>query len=202
MNTNPEKFSDSTRDGPDSSLNSGDRIRIVQNSASAEQAAALLTAPTALLQLSLDDARVVVSYMTPKRFAAGTMFIKEGDTDDTGFMVLVLAGEVTVENITVSRTEPATVNVLGPGSLVGEMGLLGNEPRSASCTASTDVRCAVLTRGALELMIDQEPRIGAKLLLAVSTRLSERLRNTSRQLKLYAKLARAMQQEIDQLTKT
>ena len=182
-------------------LNTEDRIRIVQNSSSAEQAAELLTAPTALLQLSRDDARVVVSYMAPKRFSAGTMFIKEGDTDDTGFMVLVLAGEVTVENITVSRTDPATVNVLGPGSLVGEMGLLGNEPRSASCTASTDVRCAVLTRTALELIIDEQPRIGAKLLLAIATRLSERVRNTSRQLKMYAKLARAMQQEIDGLTR-
>jgi CRP/FNR family transcriptional regulator, cyclic AMP receptor protein len=201
MNTTPEKFSESTNSPSAGNLNTEDRIRIVQNSSSAEQAAALLTAPTALLQLSLDDARVVVSYMTPKRFTAGTMFIKEGDTDDTGFMVLVLGGEVTVENITVSRTEPATVNVLGPGSLVGEMGLLGNEPRSASCTASTNVSCAILTRTALELIIDQEPRIGAKLLLAVSTRLSERLRNTSKQLKMYAKLARAMQLEIDNLTK-
>ena len=201
MNNPPEKFSDSTNSVFGGSLNTADRIRIVQNSSSAEQAAALLTAPTALLQLSLDDARVVISYMAPKRFSAGTMFIKEGDTDDTGFMVLVLAGEVTVENITVSRTELATVNVLGPGSLVGEMGLLGNEPRSASCTASTNVNCAILTRTALELIIDEQPRIGAKLLLAVSTRLSERLRNTSKQLKMYAKLARAMQQEIDQLTK-
>jgi CRP/FNR family transcriptional regulator, cyclic AMP receptor protein len=201
MTTNPEKFSDSTNDTAGAVLNAEDRIKIVQNSASAEQAAELLTAPTALLQLSRDDARVVVSYMTPRRFEAGTRFIKEGDTDDTGFMVLVLAGEVTVESISVSRTEPVTVSVLGPGSLVGEMGLLGNEPRSASCTASTNVRCAVLTRVALEFMIDQNPRIGAQLLLAVSTRLSERLRSTARQLKLYAKLARAMQQEIDQLTK-
>ncbi|MEY4884628.1 MAG: hypothetical protein RIS34_2482 [Pseudomonadota bacterium] len=201
MTTNPEKFSDSTNDTAGAVLNAEDRIKIVQNSASAEQAAELLTAPTALLQLSRDDARVVVSYMTPRRFEAGTRFIKEGDTDDTGFMVLVLAGEVTVESISVSRIEPVTVSVLGPGSLVGEMGLLGNEPRSASCTASTHVRCAVLTRVALEFMIDQNPRIGAQLLLAVSTRLSERLRSTARQLKLYAKLARAMQQEIDQLTK-
>ena len=136
MTTTPEKFSDSTNSTTGGLLNTEDRIRIVQNSSSAEQAAELLTAPTALLQLSRDDARVVVSYMAPKRFSAGTMFIKEGDTDDTGFMVLVLAGEVTVENITVSRTDPATVNVLGPGSLVGEMGQAVEQLR-ASLPANT-----------------------------------------------------------------
>ncbi len=200
MTTGPETASEPDTSPPTAQLNAQDRIRIVRSSESAEQAATLLTAPTALLQLSLDDARVVVSYMNPRRFAAGTRFITEGDTDNTGYMVLILAGEVTVESIVVSRTEPATVNVVGPGSLVGEMGLLGDEPRSASCTASTDVRCAALTRTALELIIDQEPRIGAKLMLAICTRLSERLRKTSSQLKTYAKLARAMQQEIEQLT--
>jgi CRP-like cAMP-binding protein len=201
MNTIPAPVSDSNASQPIGALNARDRIRIVLNSPSAERAAKLLTAPTALLQLSLDDARVVISYMSPRTFAAGTTFIREGDTDDTGFMLLILEGEVTVENITVSRTEPATVNVVGPGSLVGEMGLLGKEPRSASCTASTNVSCAALTRTALELIIDQEPRIGAKLMLAVCTRLSERLRKTSGQLKTFAKLARAMQQEIEQLTR-
>jgi hypothetical protein len=35
----------------------------------------------------------------------------------------------------------------------------------------------------------------------MSSHIAERLRNTSRQLKLYARLASAMQEEIEQLTK-
>ena len=85
----------------------------------------------------------------PKRIAEGVVFIKEGDAKDTGYMVLVLDGEVTVENIVVSRTSQVTINVLGAGSLVGEMGLVDGEPRSATCTATTDLRCAILTRAAL-----------------------------------------------------
>ena len=164
---------------------------------SREYAARLLTAPTALMQLSLVEAKIVVSYMQPERVAAGETFITEGDSDNTGFMVLLLAGEVLVENISVSRTKPVTITVLGPGSLIGEMGLLDTGPRSASCTASTDIQCAVLTRQALESMIAEQPGIGAKLLLAVSARIAERYRDTQRKLRLFARLASTMQQELD-----
>jgi CRP/FNR family cyclic AMP-dependent transcriptional regulator len=160
-------------------------------------AAELLTAPGALMQLNLDEARTVVRYMTARRIAADTTFICEGDTADDGFMALLLDGEVVVESIVVSRTEPVTIKVLGPGSLVGEVGLMDKEPRSASCTASTDVTCAILTRAAIEALIDAEPRVGAKLLLAISARLAQRLRDNARKLKLYAKLAQAMSQEMD-----
>ena len=167
----------------------------------AENAARLLCAPGGLMRLTLEEARVVVRYMTPRFITAGTTFIREGDAGDGGFMALVIQGDVVVEQITVKRTEPITVRVLGPGSLVGEMGLVDNEPRSASCTASSNVMCAILTRAAIEHMVTEEPLMAAKLLLSMSSHIAERLRNTSRQLKLYARLASAMQEEIETLTR-
>ena len=164
---------------------------------SREHAARLLTAPAALVQLSLIEAKIVVSYMRPDQVPAGTTFITEGDEQNTGFMVLLLDGEVIVETITVSRTHPVTTAVLGPGSLIGEMGILDTGPRSASCTASSDIQCAVLTREALESMIAEQPAIGAKFLLAVSARIAERYRETLKKLKLFARLAATMQQELD-----
>jgi CRP-like cAMP-binding protein len=164
-----------------------------------ELAARLLTAPTALTQLSAEQARVVVSYMEPAHFSAGTRFIREGDATDTGFMALVIRGEVIVENIVVSSTSPDTTAVLGAGSLIGEVGLLDSGPRSASCTAATELFCAILTREAFKSLLENEPAIGAKLLLAVSTRIAERLRDTVRKLRLYAKLAQAMQLEINRV---
>lgn len=187
---------------PDQSSAPSRRLRALEGSQSAELAATLLTAPTALMQLSATDAKVVVSYMQPKRIAEGTVFIKEGDARDTGYMMLVLDGEVTVESIVVSRVSPVTVNVLGAGSLIGEMGLVDGEPRSATCTATTDVRCAILTRQALEDLMTDEPAIGGKLMMAVSLRIAERLRDTADKLKLYAQLTQAMQQEIDKLMPT
>jgi CRP/FNR family transcriptional regulator, cyclic AMP receptor protein len=179
------------------SKSADERMRSISGSASASRAAEMLTAPTALMQLSRDEGKVVVSFMAPKKIAEGTTFMKEGDARDTGYMMLLLDGEVTIESITVSRTEPVTVTVLGPGSLIGEMGLLDGEPRSASCTATTDINCAILTRDALEKLMNEDPRVGAKLMMAVSLRIAERMRDTADKLKLYAQLVQAMQQEID-----
>ncbi|MES2188697.1 MAG: cyclic nucleotide-binding domain-containing protein [Pseudomonadota bacterium] len=179
-----------------------ERMRAVEGSSTAELAARLLIAPTALMQLSHEEALSVVSYMIPRRIATGTTFITEGDKTDTGYMVLLLEGEVVVESIVVSRHTPVTVNVLGPGSLIGEMGLVDGQPRLASCTASTDVRCAILSREALEKMGADDPKTAAKLMFAVSLRVAERLRDTAEKLKMYSQLVQAMQQEIDHLMPT
>lgn len=146
-------------------------------------AAEMLTAPSALMQLSLDEARVVARYMRPKFFEEGSVFIREGDSQNTGFMALVLDGEVTVESIVVSRVSPITVTVLGAGSMHGELGLIDGLPRSASCTASSDLRCLLLTReGVLQLLQDQ-PALGAKLMMAIAMRIGERLRDNTEKLK-------------------
>jgi CRP-like cAMP-binding protein len=179
------------------SASSVDPKLLSRNSPLGERAAELLTAPGGLMQLSIEEARDVVDHMTPRYFPADTTFLKEGDASDEGFMALVLKGEVVVESITVSRTVPLTLKVLGPGSLVGEVGFLDHGPRLASCTSSTDTLCAILTRQAIEILITKEPRTGAKLMMAISTFLAERLRDNSRKLKLYTKLSQAMQQEID-----
>ena len=179
-----------------------ERLRATEGSATAELAAELLCAPTALMQLTHEEATIVVSFMKPRKIAAGTTFITQGDKLDTGFMLLLLDGDVTVESIAVSRVERRTVNVLGPGSLIGEMSLLDGSARLTSCVAATDLLCATLSRAALEKLTEQDPRTAAKLLLAISTRIAERLRDVTDKVRLYSDLVQVMQQEIDRLMPT
>ncbi|WHZ09843.1 MAG: hypothetical protein OJF60_000282 [Burkholderiaceae bacterium] len=181
-------------------MTQAERLRAVAGSSSAERAAEMLIGPAALMQLSLDEARIIVSHMQPRRIARGTTVIREGDADKTDFMLLILDGEVTVETIVVSRSEPITLTVLGPGRLIGEMGLLDGEARSASCTTSTDVRGAILTREALGQLLGDDPRTAAKLMMAISMRIAERLRECTEKLKMYTQLTQAMQQEINRPT--
>lgn len=188
-------------DPPESRL-PADRQAAVDGSSSAHAAAELLRAPTALMQLSETEALTVVGFMRPRRFKAGTTIIRQGEADNTGFMVLVLSGEITVERLQASRTEPVTLSVLGPGSLIGEMALVDGEARSASCTASTDVTCAVLTREALETLIAEQPATAAKLMTAIAGRLAERLRESGQKLQVYARLVQTLQQQIDTLMPT
>lgn len=179
-----------------------ERMRKTEGSDSAELAAELLVAPGAMMRLTLEEARIVVSYMQPRKFTEGTVFIEEGDKHNTDYMVLVLDGEVTVESIVVSRITPVTTAVLGAGSLLGEMGIVDGEPRSATCTATSPVRAAIFTREALEQLMSEQPAIGAKFMMSISLRIAERLRDTADKLKLYSQLTQAMQQEIDRLLPT
>ena len=168
----------------------------IEGSESADLAAGLLIAPTAMMQLTLDEARLVVRYMQPQIVAKDTVFIREGDARDTGFLMLLLDGEVMVETVVVSRIEPIILTVLGPGSLIGELSLLDEAPRYATCIAMTPLRCALLTREALQRLMQEHSLIAAKLLLAMSLRIAVRLRENTDKLKMYVQLTQAMQEEI------
>lgn len=162
-------------------------------------AAEMLTAPSALMQLSLEEAYGVARYMRPMQIAQGTVFIREGDSHNTGFMVLILEGDVTVESIVVSRVSPITMTVQGPGSMHGDLGLIDGLPRSASCIANTDLSCAVLTREGIAQLLQTDPAICAKLMMAIAMRIGDRLRDNTDKLNKYVQLTKAMQQEIDHL---
>lgn len=162
-------------------------------------ASELLRRPLALSDLRAADADCIVSYMRLLHSQEGAVLMREGDTDDTSHMLLILDGEVSVEHTVVSRTDPVVVTVLGPGSLIGEMGLLDGAPRAASCIALTPVMVAALTRIDLRRLMHEEPAVAAKLLASISQRLAERLREAGRQQTVYSQLVRAMQGEIDDL---
>ncbi len=161
-----------------------------------EVAARMLVTPTALDDLTVADAMKVVGYMRPKVIPAGTVFIEEGEVRKTDYMMLVLEGDIAVENELPGLNESMVVNVIGPGHLIGEMGLLDGSPRSATCTATTDIVVAVLTRTALMRLLKDEPRVGARLLLAISTRMAQRLRDTTRKLRTFAQMNKAMHEEL------
>ncbi len=161
------------------------------------KAAALLITEGALVELSAADAREVVSYMRPERIKAGEVVIREGESTRSDFMALVLDGEVTVENSVAAAHDSMVVSILGPGSLIGDMGIIDGGPRSATCTASTDLALAVLTREALARLMDTHPSVAARLLLAMSKRIADHLRETNRKLMTFAQVSKALQQELD-----
>lgn len=161
-----------------------------------EVAARLLVTSSALDDLTMSDAMRVVSYMRPKRIKAGTVFIHEGEVRQNDYMLLVLEGDIAIENELPGMKESMVVTIIGPGHLIGEMGVLDGSPRSATCTATTEIYAAVLSRTALMRLLKDEPRVGARLLLAISKRMADRLRETTRKLKTFAQMNKALQQEL------
>ena len=161
-----------------------------------EVAARLLVTASALDDLTLADASKVVAYMRPRRIAAGTVFIQEGEAKRNDYMLLVLEGDIAVENALPGLHETMVVNIIGPGHLIGEMGLLDGSPRSATCTANTQIYAAVLSRTALMRLLKDHPQVGARLLLAISKRMADRLRDANRKLRTFAQMNKALQQEL------
>jgi CRP/FNR family transcriptional regulator, cyclic AMP receptor protein len=153
---------------------------------SADQAAEMLRAPTALMRLSPAQARAVVGYMRPHVVTEGEVILREGDTNHTDHMLLIIQGEVTVETVEADRLHPRTLTVLGPGSLIGELSLFDGEARSATCTATTRVHGAILTRQDLEDLTSQDPATAARLMTAIGHRLAERLRHSDEKNKLFS----------------
>jgi len=188
---------------PRAAVSEARRLRALSEvPALAEAAAALLRTNTALAELAAEDARRVVSYMGLVSFPGGATVIREGDRSRTGFMLLILNGEVSVETYEaapVNQGAPVVISVLGPGSLIGEMGVLDAEPRAASCITVGPVDAAALTRQALDQLINDDPRVGARLMAAVSQRLADRLRATDQQVRIYARLVAEQHAELQTL---
>ena len=168
----------------------------------AELAVTLLRTPTALAELATAEARCVVDYMRVVGFPAGTTILREGDKARTNYMLLVLTGEVSVEKAEFTPNATISVSVLGPGNVIGEMGLLDGAPRSMTCIAATPIQAAGLSREALELLISENPKVGAKLMVAISQRMADRLRAAVDQLMFYSQLTATMHAELDALKST
>ena len=162
-----------------------------------ERAARLLMLAAPLAQLELDDALIVIDAMEPAFVRSGLILMEQDEANDTDYMALVLEGEVRAESGTGVSGEEIVVSVIGPGSLIGEMGLLDGAPRSATCTALTDLKLATLSREALMSLIDSYPTVAARLLLAISKGLSDRLRDSNRRLRLLMQVTRAVQLELN-----
>jgi CRP-like cAMP-binding protein len=165
----------------------------------AERAADLLRTPGALLNLTPPEAASLVTQMRLVHFGPGVTLFREGDDVRLDHLLLVLEGEVSIEVGIGGSMIPVAISVVGPGSVIGEMALLDGSPRSASCTTISAVQAAALSRQGLEKLVDQQPRVAAKLLIGLGSRTGERLRALGEQLQMYAGVVEQQQQQIDRL---
>lgn len=162
-----------------------------------ERAARLLMQAAPLAQLQLEEAVRVIDAMQPVFVREGEVLIEQGEAAETDYMALVLEGEVRAESGTGVEGEEVVISLMGPGSLVGEMGLIDGAPRSATCTALSDLKLATLSRNALMGLIDAHPAIAAKLLLAICKGMADRLRESNRRLRTLTQVTRAVQRELN-----
>jgi CRP-like cAMP-binding protein len=80
---------------------------------------------------------------------------------------------VVVAGHAVVRRDGRKVAEVGPGDIVGELGLLLHRDHAATVTATTPIEVLVLPQQALREAVDEVPGLGWKLLRAVAERMAD-----------------------------
>jgi len=137
--------------------------------------------------LDIDETRKLGAFMYVYEAPPGVTMISEGEAGD--YMMLLMSGMIDVLRRN-RYNYPSRIAVAHPGHALGEMSMFDGEPRFASCVTLEYSRIAVLTRDALMLVLNDEPKLGNKILLKLVQLLSERLRQTSAKLVSYLEAAR------------
>jgi CRP-like cAMP-binding protein len=99
---------------------------------------------------------------------AGEMLTEQGTLGHR--FHLLLEGSAVVER------DGTQINEVGPGDFVGELGLLGGGPSTATVRCTEPTRCLTLRREDFWEVLEDEPAIALRILEVLSRRLVRELR--------------------------
>jgi len=103
---------------------------------------------------------------------AGTLLIDQGRVGDQCFVVITGRAAVHIRG--------EFVTSVGPGTMVGEMALVGHRPRSASVSAETDMELVSFGTEDFGNLLKQSPQTYQRVMELLARRLEEnRLRDQS-----------------------
>lgn len=109
-----------------------------------------------------------------KRFAAGTVLFREGDTGEE--MFILQSGKVKISKKI--RGVEKTLATLEKGEFFGEMAILNDKPRSATAETVEDCDMLVIDRKTFETLLRSNVEIAIRFI----KRLADRLRETNDQM--------------------
>ncbi len=125
--------------------------------------------------LAPEDVATIARYMRAYVALEDTVVFKEGESGDA--MLFIIEGMVRV-----CRGDPidgATLGILERGKTLGEMALIDNLPRSATCVVLHDSMFAALTRTNFERLSRDHPHLSIAVLKEIARMLSGRLRHAN-----------------------
>ncbi|MZH02443.1 MAG: cyclic nucleotide-binding domain-containing protein [Nitrospinae bacterium] len=104
------------------------------------------------------------------RVKKGDIIFTEGSFSD--MVYIITSGRFELSKVD-SKGEKILIDVLGPNSIFGELGVLTGEPRTATVTAVEPGELSVLSPREFDHLLDKRPEFLRPLLRVMAKRLSE-----------------------------
>ncbi len=112
--------------------------------------------------LSPEDRLALCPYLERREVPKGSIVMREGESADS--MAFVISGTLVVKKQSAFPGKYTLVAVLERGAMVGEIAVLDRSSRTATVEASEACRLFVLASEQFERLLDENPRLGVKLL--------------------------------------
>ena len=122
---------------------------------------------TWLKGLSKDDISKITELSKERTYKSGDMIMEQGDRGDG--MILITCGSV---KISIMDT---VVDILGRGSVIGEMAVLAGVPRTADVIADTTVTALWMRRDEMNEAMEESPALAKGLWEPAGRRFAENL---------------------------
>ena len=119
--------------------------------------------------LEKKDLQVLARSCQERKYSAGTRLVSQGDTG-VGLYILI-SGNVRITQAKNPDRAEEELGTQGAGTVLGEMALLDDLPRSATMTAIDDVTALLLPVWEFRSILHSNPDIAVKLLAVLSRRL-------------------------------
>lgn len=127
-----------------------------------------------------EDIEKIAPFFELNTYPSGAVVFKEGDPGD--FVGLVISGKLEVKKQTEFKGNQVIIALLTKGALVGELSILDRNSRSATVEAVEKTTMLILMNDKLEVLMQEHPSTGIKLLKGLLRILSIRLRKATERL--------------------
>jgi CRP-like cAMP-binding protein len=138
--------------------------------------------------LNPEELRLFEGKLDRREYATGTVVFKERTPGDE--MLLITKGAV---EISIERNNAKLVLAdLPENSFFGEMALITERPRSATATTRSTCELYALSRARFRELLEEQPKLAVRFLLALSEILCGRILSTNENLETYFLINKAI----------
>ncbi|MBN2126046.1 MAG: cyclic nucleotide-binding domain-containing protein [Deltaproteobacteria bacterium] len=137
--------------------------------------------------LNRDELAIVADHINIVEIEPDHVLFREGEPGDCVYFVVDGELDVIKESVSGRKVgiDRVVLTTLSKGRSIGEMSVIDKTPRSAMVKARTQATLVSLNADGFDMILEEQPRIGIKILKGIARLLTTNMRKTSSRLADY-----------------